>query len=212
MKQQNSSTTSKKVRVAGIETYINAETGEIQEMQVTSIEERDFNFHKVWMRQFIYTIDLVGNQKTRLAFWIIDHLNKENQLTMTYRQIAEQTQISLDTVRTTMKILLDADFLRKINMGVYAVNPDIIYKGSRTGRLNVLNQYTQLREDASEDEQKISDEEQLANLVQSIKILTEKANELAKKIESSKSENESESKEADESSESGSESESESNE
>jgi DNA-binding Lrp family transcriptional regulator len=212
LKQQNSSTTSKKVRVAGIETYINAETGEIQEMQVTSIEERDFNFHKVWMRQFIYTIDLVGNQKTRLAFWIIDHLNKENQLTMTYRQIAEQTQISLDTVRTTMKILLDADFLRKINMGVYAVNPDIIYKGSRTGRLNVLNQYTQLREDASEDEQKISDEEQLANLVQSIKILTEKANELAKKIESSKSENESESKEADESSESGSESESESNE
>lgn len=134
--------TQKKLKVIGTQQFINVATGEIEDFQVTSIEERDFNFHKVWMRNFINTLDVVGNQKTKLCFWIIDNLNKENQLCMTYRQIAEKTDISLETVRITMKLLLEADFLRKVNMGCYVVNPDVVYKGTRTGRLNVLNTYS----------------------------------------------------------------------
>lgn len=136
--------TQKKLKVVGTQQFINVQTGEVEDFQVTSIEERDFNFHKVWMKNFINTLDLVGNQKTKLCFWIIDNLDKENQLCMTYRQISEKTNISLETVRITMKLLLEADFLRKINMGCYVVNPDILYKGSRSGRLNVLNTYTDI--------------------------------------------------------------------
>lgn len=136
--------TQKKMKIVGTQQFINVKTGEVEDFQVTSIEERDFNFHKVWMKNFINTLDLVGNQKTKLCFWIIDNLDKENQLCMTYRQISEKTNISLETVRITMKLLLEADFLRKINMGCYVVNPDILYKGSRSGRLNVLNTYTDI--------------------------------------------------------------------
>lgn len=136
--------TQKKMKIVGTQQFINVQTGEVEDFQVTSIEERDFNFHKVWMKNFINTLDLVGNQKTKLCFWIIDNLDKENQLCMTYRQISEKTNISLETVRITMKLLLEADFLRKINMGCYVVNPDILYKGSRSGRLNVLNTYTDI--------------------------------------------------------------------
>lgn len=135
--------TSKKTKYVGTETFVNAETGELIDMQVMSVEERDFNFHKVWMRNFVSTLAMVGNQKTKLAFWIIDHLDKENKLSMTYRQIADATGMSLETVRLTMTILLDGNFLRRINMGSYIVNPDIMYKGSRTGRLNVLTQFSQ---------------------------------------------------------------------
>ena len=134
--------TQKKMKVVGTQQFINVATGEIEDFQVTSIEERDFNFHKVWMKNFINTLDLVGNQKTKLCFWIIDNLNKENQLCMTYRQISEKTNISLETVRITMKLLLEADFLRRVNTGCYVVNPDVLFKGSRSGRLNVLNTYT----------------------------------------------------------------------
>ena len=134
--------TQKKMRVVGTQQFINVQTGEVEDFQVTSIEERDFNFHKVWMKNFINTLDLVGNQKTKLCFWIIDNLNKENQLCMTYRQISEKTNISLETVRITMKLLLEADFLRRVNTGCYVVNPDVLFKGSRSGRLNVLNTYT----------------------------------------------------------------------
>lgn len=170
-------TTTKKVKVIGQQEYINAETGELESFSVTSIEDRDFNFHKVWMRNFISTLDIVGNQKTRLCMWIVDHINKENQLIGTLRGIADSSGMSLETVRVTMKILLDADFLRRVQNGVYIVNPDIVYKGSYGSRMNILNQYS------TAERVKMTDEEQLAHLMDSIKALTAKADAIRKRIE-----------------------------
>lgn len=170
-------TTTKKVKVIGQQEYINAETGELESFSVTSIEDRDFNFHKVWMRNFISTLDIVGNQKTRLCMWIVDHINKENQLIGTLRGIADSSGMSLETVRVTMKILLDVDFLRRVQNGVYIVNPDIVYKGSYGSRMNILNQYS------TAERVKMTDEEQLAHLMDSIKALTAKADAIRKRIE-----------------------------
>lgn len=170
-------TTSKKVKYVGTEHFINAETGELQEMQVTSIEDRDFNFSKVWMRNFIATLDIVGNQKTKLCFWIIDNVDKNNVLIGTYRTIADKSGISLDTVRITMKILLDADFMRKEQNGVYIINPDIVFKGKHNARMNILNQYNTVERIV------MSDEEKLSNLVESIRELTKRAEALQAKID-----------------------------
>ena len=135
------SKTRKKVKVIGTEQYIKQETGEIKEMQVVTIEERDANFHKLWLEHIIHSMDIIGNQKTRLAFWLIDQRNKENQITMTLRQMAEKSGISLGTVRDTVKALLESNFLQKVNIGVYRINPDVIFKGGKNDRLNVLLEY-----------------------------------------------------------------------
>lgn len=172
--------TTKKVKYVGTETFINAETGEIMDMQVSNVEERDFNFHKVWMRNFISTLEVVGNQKTKLSFWIIDHLDKENKLCMTYRQIADETGISLDTVRLTMAILLNGNFLRRINQGCYIVNPDIMYKGSRTGRLNVLTQFSQAERVKAEP---MTKEEKIDNIRASIATLQTQLQKLQEEID-----------------------------
>lgn len=172
-------TTSKKVKLLGTEQFINTSTGEVVDMQVTSIEERDFNFSKVWMRSFLATLDLVGNAKTKVAYWVIENINRENQLTYTYRQIAQETGKSLDTVTDTMKTLLEADFLRRKNQGCYIVNPNVVYKGTRTGRLNVLTQYGEL------DREKIqppTPEERLQALMDTIKRLTDEAQKLSAEI------------------------------
>lgn len=166
--------TTKKVKYVGTQEFYNMTDGTIETMQVSSIEERDFNFHKVWMKNFISTLDLVGNQKTKVAFWIVDNLNKDNQLICTYRQIAEKTKISLETVRTTMGILLDADFLRKVSNGCYMVNPDIVFKGERGKRLNILNQF----HDAEHVE--LSDAEKLSNMLRSIDSMQKNLNKLIK--------------------------------
>lgn len=137
--------TTKKVKIIGTQQYINTTDGTVEDFQVMKIEERDFNFHKVWLEHIISSLDLIGNQKTRLAFWIIDHLDKENKLTMTYRQIADKSNISLDTVRVTMRSLMDSNFLERINQGAYRVNPDVIFKGGKTDRLNVLYQYQDIK-------------------------------------------------------------------
>ena len=170
-------TTTKRVKVVGTEEYINTRTGELEQMQVTSIEDRDFNFTKMWMKNFISTLDIVGNQKTRLCFWIIDHVDKENRLIGTYRTIASQSGMSLDTVRITMKLLMDADFMRKAQNGVYVINPNLVFKGTRNARMNVLNQFT------SAEYVPLSDEERLDNLMASIAALTHRADELRKTIE-----------------------------
>lgn len=169
-------TTGKKIKVIGTEQYIQTSTGEIKDFQVSEIIDKDFNFNKIWMKNFISTLEIVGNQKSKLCFWIIDNLNRDNQLIATYRQLADKTGMSLETVRVTMKLLLDADFLRKQATGVYIVNPDIVFRGSRTARLNVLNEY------AASERIALSDEEKLRNLKNSIDTLMKQAKALEQKI------------------------------
>ena len=68
IKDFNMATTRKKVKVIGTETYIKQDTGEIAEMQVVKIEERDANFHKLWLGHILQSIDLIGNQKDKTRF------------------------------------------------------------------------------------------------------------------------------------------------
>lgn len=134
-------TTRKKVKIIGKETYIKQDTGEITDMQVINIEERDFNFHKIWLEHILTSIDIIGNQKTRLAFWIMNNLDKENRLIMTQRMIAEKTKMSTKTVTETLKALISSNFLQKVQSGVYRVNPNIVFKGGKNQRIDVLLQY-----------------------------------------------------------------------
>lgn len=141
MNKKQTATTTKKVKVVGTKQYVDSLTGEVETMQVISIEARDFNFHKIWLKNILSTFDLIGNKKVKLAMWIIDHLDSENKLIGTQRVIADQAGCSLFTVNGTMKALQEANFLQKINSGAYRINPDIIFKGSKTNRMNVLFEY-----------------------------------------------------------------------
>lgn len=167
--------TKKKVKIIGTQEYININTGEIEEMEVTTVEERDFNFTKVWMKNLILTLDIVGNQKTKFCFWLIDNLNRDNMLIGTQRDMAEECGVSLQTVSVTLKLLMDVDFLRKKQSGVYIINPNVLYKGTRSARLNVLNQYLTL------DVTTMTDEEKISNLEQSVKTLQHKIDKLKTK-------------------------------
>lgn len=168
--------TKKNVKVIGKKTFINAETGEIEEMAVTSIEERDYNFAKIWMRNFISTLEMVGNQKTKLAYWIIDNLDSQNRLIATNRAIEHETGISLKTVSVTMKILQEVNFLRKTQNGVYVVNPDIYFKGQHNHRMNVLNQYQEI----GYEPPKLSREEKISSLQESIAMLQAELEQIKK--------------------------------
>lgn len=136
-------TTRRKMKIVGKQAYIDQETGEMNEVQVIDIEERDANFHKIWLSHILNSIDLIGNQKTKLAFWILDNIDSENQLIMTQRKIAKNSGISLYTVSETFKVLMDSNFLQKINSGAYRVNPNVLWKGGKSARMNILFKYHQ---------------------------------------------------------------------
>lgn len=156
-------TTSKKQKLVGTQTYIDSSTGEAIPMIITSIEDRDFNFHKVWLEHLIMSLDEITNRKMELAFWIIDNLNRDNMLTMTQRQIIEKTGLSMKTVSTTMRLLQDGEvpFLKKLHSGLYQVNPDVIYKGSHTSRMGIVFDYTKSdtkkQQDTTENDSKTAE-------------------------------------------------------
>lgn len=143
--------TRKAVKVVGTETYINRETGEIQEMQVVSIEERDANFHKIWLSHIIQAMDLIGNQKIKFAFWLLGQMNSENQIPMTLRQMAKKSGMSLDTVNRTVKALIESNLLVRYNIGVYQVNPDMIFKGGKSSRMNIMLSYRDTKKENQTD-------------------------------------------------------------
>lgn len=138
-------TTKKKQKLTGVQYLIDPNSGEAIPFAVSSVEERDFNFHKTWMKNLIISLDEITNRKMELAFWIIEHLDKENKLTYTQRQLAEKTGISLDTVHITMKLLQEGDvpFLIRKNQGCYIVNPNVMFKGSHQARMGILYDYSQ---------------------------------------------------------------------
>ncbi len=136
--------TRKKVKVVGTEIYTNNATGEIREMQVVSIEERDANFHKIWIANVIQCLDLIGNKKIQIMDFLLKNMDSENKICLSLRQMAQKSNVSLETCRTTINALKSANFIKQINSGAYQINPDIIFKGGKGSRMNILLKYQQV--------------------------------------------------------------------
>lgn len=134
--------TTKKQKFVGVKILYD-ENGQAYPMQMNVLEDRDFNFHKVWLQHLVNSLDSISNQKLRLAFWIIDHLDQENKLIMTQRAISEKSGMSYQTVSRTMRALQEGEpaFLVKINSGAYRVNPDVIWKGHHSNRMGICFEY-----------------------------------------------------------------------
>src|SRR5699024_4282104 len=135
-------TTRKKVKFLGTKEFIDASTGEKETMQVTNIEERDANFHKIWLGHMLESLDMIGKQKIRGAMFIMENINKKNESIMRNRVIAEKTNTSLQSVSEKMKALQESNILSKIRNGYYRVKPDVIFKDGRNDRMNVLLRYS----------------------------------------------------------------------
>lgn len=150
MAKKSLKTTRKKVKILGTETYINQSTGEAHEMQVMSIEERDANFHKLWLGHIVEALDMLGSKKLKIVTYIMQNLNSENLFIMTYRKLEKTLGVSRPTIVETFKSLQEANFLKRVQNGVYQVNPDVIFKGGKSKRLNVLIQYQNLEDEEKE--------------------------------------------------------------
>lgn len=136
-------TTRRKTKIIGTKIYIDRDTGELEKMQVISIEERDANFHKIWLGHIVQALNLVGNKKIKIVNYLMENLNSDNMFLKTQREVAKDLNISIQTVSRTFRTLQESDFMRQTRYGIYQINPDIIFKGGKEKRLNVLLQYHQ---------------------------------------------------------------------
>ena len=148
-------------------------------VMLQSVRGSDKGFTKVWLADFMAKLDLIGNQKLKVAFWLIDNAERNtNYINYSLRQIAEKSGLGLSTVVRTMHALQEADFIRKVNK-VYMLNPAILYKNySAQARQGVLTEY--LTE--GEIDKDLSPEEQIENLSKAISALEKRKREKMKEI------------------------------
>jgi DNA-binding transcriptional regulator YhcF (GntR family) len=133
-------TTRRKTKIVGKQDYINPQTGQLVTMQVIEVEERDANFRKLWIGHLLDAVEEVGNRKMQLMMWLLDNADAYNRVIGTTRTLAEETKISQKTVVETLQALEKKDIIRR-QTGVITLNPDVIFKGGTSTRMDILIRY-----------------------------------------------------------------------
>ncbi len=142
-KRQKKSVKVKKQYIVGTKKYLDTDTGEIvsAEVIVKNIEQ-DNNFFKVWLMDMLGILSIVGNKKIKVIEFILSNIRREdNTISMTHREVAKKTGVSLKSVTDTFKILQETNFLKRVRNGLYMINPDILVRGKTKKRINLLIQY-----------------------------------------------------------------------
>lgn len=137
-----------KIQTDQIVTIANPATGELDNYEYSLVRkiEGDFDFHKIFIYNFIDSIGHLGNSILRVAMWLVKNKNKENMVLTTAENIAKQLKICNKTAYESLKILTENNFMQKPkgSKGVYVINPDIIFKGSNASRMAVVTVYNKI--------------------------------------------------------------------
>lgn len=128
-------------------------TGEVVPTRQTTIQEGDFNFHKIWWGNFMETTKEIGNKKMAVMMWLIFSAQKgTNRVYLTQQQIAKGCGVSLRTVSSTIADLKESGFLR-LAEGYILINPDVIFRGAYDKRLSAIAEWDALTKKADKEQE-----------------------------------------------------------
>lgn len=123
--------------------YIDADTGEV--VWVDQISKRTYgtkNFWKCYLMDFLTVLGIIDSKQLDIFIYIVENTNQStNMFIGTYKKIAEDVGVSSRTIATIMKKLRENNFIKKVQNGVWLVNPNILMKGNDTKRQILLSYY-----------------------------------------------------------------------
>lgn len=146
--------TSVKITKVGRKTYVDPETGEAETFNLIEEKDQDFNFEKIWLGHLLQSLDIIGNKKMTVLNWLLANKDSENKIIGTQRYISEKAKVSLPVVNETLKSLIAVDAIKKIQSGVFMLNPELVFRGGHSKRMNILLRYTQVETIDQEPENK----------------------------------------------------------
>lgn len=124
-------------------TLVDQETGEV--ILVDQITKRVYGakqFWKVYLMDFLTVLGILDSKQLDVFVYIVENTNQGNNLFIgTYKKIANDVGVSQPTIAKIMKKLLDNNFIKKVQNGVWLVNPNILMKGNDTKRQVLLSYY-----------------------------------------------------------------------
>lgn len=122
---------------------IDADTGE--NFLVDQITKRVYGSKKFWkcyLMDFLTVLGIIDNKQLDIFVYIAENTNPTtNMFIGTYSKIAKDVNVSSATIAKIMKKLQDNNFIKKIQNGVWFVNPNILMKGNDKKRQILLSYY-----------------------------------------------------------------------
>lgn len=124
-------------------TLVDTATGEtIFVDQITKRVYGTKQFWKVYLMDFLTVLGIIDSKQLDIFLYIVENTNQAtNTFIGSQRKIATDTNSSLQTVSTIMKKLQNANFVKKVQNGVYMVNPNLLMKGNDHKRQVLLSYY-----------------------------------------------------------------------
>lgn len=122
---------------------IDKETGEVIWVdQITKKSYGSKNFWKMYLMDFLTVLGIIDSRQLDIFIYIAENTNQAtNTFIGTYKKIAKDVNCSETTIAKLMKKLQDNNFIKKIQNGVWFVNPNIMMKGNDRKRQILLSYY-----------------------------------------------------------------------
>lgn len=122
---------------------VDRETGEV--IWVDQITKRTYgtkNFWKCYLMDFLTVLGIIDSRQLDIFIYIVENTQQANNTFIgTYKKISKDTGCSSTTIARIMKKLQENNFIKKVQNGVWLVNPNILMKGNDTKRQILLSYY-----------------------------------------------------------------------
>lgn len=122
---------------------MDTQTGEV--IYVDQITKRAYgtkNFWKCYLMDFLTVLGIIDSRQVDIFIYIVENTNPAtNMFVGTYKKISQDVGCSSTTIATIMKKLQQNEFIKKVQNGVWLVNPNILMKGNDHKRQILLSYY-----------------------------------------------------------------------
>ena len=107
---------------------VDTQTGEV--IWVDQITKRTYgtkNFWKCYLMDFLTVLGIIDSRQLDIFIYIVENTNASNNTFIgTYKKISKDTGCSSTTIARIMKKLQENNFIKKVQNGVWLVNPNIL--------------------------------------------------------------------------------------
>lgn len=124
------------------------ENGVVQEVArfIVPIGEKDTDFCKVY-NHFIDKLSDLSRSERKVFDWCLKNMDYENKVyILNQKKLASILNLSYGTVRKAISFLIRKGLLKKVENGLYLVNPAIACKTTVDKRKNILIQFVDKEE------------------------------------------------------------------
>ena len=120
---------------------VDTETGEtILVDQITKRVYGTRQFWKVYLMDFLMVLGIIDSKQVDIFIYIVENTDPSKNIFIgTYKKISDDLQVSQPTIARMFKKLQENNFVRKIQNGVWLVNPNILMKGNDQKRQILLS-------------------------------------------------------------------------